>query len=125
MRLLLCWLSAGWMLLYTSGGKAEEPGNCVETFQTPEFQALDLREPYGVDYLLKFLGPLKGQSCTLDQLETFFNSKHAVTFNRDYKNVFFWATLETSGFFFKKTIGIGATIEGGKIVGVTVGMEGL
>ena len=86
MRWSFGWCVAGVALLQVHSASAGEPGNCVDTFRTPAFQALDLREPYGVTYLLQFLGPLKGQRCTLDQLEAFFNSKYAVTSNRDYKN---------------------------------------
>ena len=113
MKRLFGWFVAGAALLQAGTAAAEELGNCADTFRTPEFQTLDFREPYGGTYLPDLIESLKGQTCTTDQLEAFFNARHAVTYNRYPHRIFFRATLKTSGFLFKKIINIGASIEGG------------
>lgn len=125
--MLLCGIGVVLTLVLPFGAssRAEEAvTECAKTFATPEFQALDLLEPYGADYFQKFLDSLKGQPCTLDQIEIFFNAKHAVTINRDSKNIFFRAEQKTSGLFFKRIIGVGARVVEGRITEVNVGMEG-
>lgn len=125
MRKCLLSLYVGASALYLAGAAAaDETRNCADTFQTPEFQALDLREPYGVAYLLDFLGALKGQVCSIDQLEVFFNAKYAVTGSRDNKNIVFVATLRTSTLLSPQIVSVGARIESGTITVITAGMEG-
>ena len=121
------WLSlsvAGIALLQGGTSLSGETKNCADTFRTPEFQSLDLREPYGVAYVLEFLGALKGQACSIDQLEAFFNAKYAVTGNRDNKNIVFVATLRTSTLLSPQIVSVGARIESGTITVITAGMEG-
>lgn len=97
---------------------------CLETFATPKFQALNLREPYGVDYLLAFFAPLKGESCTPDQIETFFNSKHAVTVYRSHNIITFDVTRRKIEFFVTNVATIGFVIKEGTITDIAVGVEG-
>lgn len=123
-RYLLSLTVAGIALLQGGTSVSSETKNCADTFRTPEFQSLDLREPYGVAYLLEFLGALKGQACSIDQLEVFFNAKNAVTGNRDNKNIVFVATLRTSTLLSPQIVSVGARIESGTITVITAGMEG-
>ena len=124
MRKCLLSLYVGASALYLAGAAAaDETRNCADTFQTPEFQALDLMEPYRDRYLLGLVRSLKGQTCKIDQLEAFFNARHAVTIFKDSDRISFRATLKTSGLIFRDVIGIGASIKGARISYVYVALE--
>lgn len=122
-RCLLSLYVAGTALLQAGTAVADELRNCADTFQTQEFQTLDFRVPYEGNYLLNLIKSLKGQVCTVDQLEAFFNARHAFTQYRYPNRISFNATLNTSGFFFKNIVGIGASVEGGRIASVFVATE--
>ena len=124
MKRWFAWFVAGMALLPASSTAATDvPKDCADAFRTPEFQSLDFRETYQGTYLYDLLGSLKGQTCTIDELEKFINGRHAPTFDRNHRRIHFRATLNSSGFLFKKIIGIGASIEGERITHVYVMME--